>query len=138
MEGLKTARDVVKFCEERDIELIQLWFVDILGQLKAVTITSQELSTALEEGAGIDGSSVEGFARIFESDLIAMPGTDWQQGDIFIQIQDIPLAGVSAAGLYHLQIGMYAYDSGQRVPIMVGGQMAGDRLLLEPVTVTLP
>jgi glutamine synthetase len=73
MEGLKTARDVVKFCEERDIELIQLWFVDILGQLKAVTITSQELGTALEEGAGIDGSSVEGFARIFESDLIAMP-----------------------------------------------------------------
>ena len=73
MEGLKTARDVVKFCEERDIELIQLWFVDILGQLKAVTITHNELATALEEGAGIDGSSVEGFARIFESDLIAMP-----------------------------------------------------------------
>jgi glutamine synthetase len=73
MESLKTAKDVVKFCEERDVELIQLWFVDILGQLKAVSITRHELATALAEGAGIDGSSVHGFARIFESDLIAMP-----------------------------------------------------------------
>ncbi len=73
MESLKTAKDVVKFCEDRDVELIQLWFVDILGQLKAVSITRHELATALAEGAGIDGSSVEGFARIFESDLIAMP-----------------------------------------------------------------
>jgi glutamine synthetase len=73
MDSLKTAKDVVKFCEDRDVELIQLWFVDILGQLKAVSITRHELATALAEGAGIDGSSVEGFARIFESDLIAMP-----------------------------------------------------------------
>jgi glutamine synthetase len=73
MESLKTAKDVVKFCEERDVELIQLWFVDILGQLKAVSITRHELATALAEGAGIDGSSVHGSARIFESDLIAMP-----------------------------------------------------------------
>ena len=73
MESLKTAKDVVKFCEDRDVELIQLWFVDILGQLKAVSITRHELATALAEGAGIDGSSVEGFARIYESDLIAMP-----------------------------------------------------------------
>jgi glutamine synthetase len=73
MESLKTAKDVVRFCEERDVEVIQLWFVDILGQLKAVSITRHELATALAEGAGIDGSSVEGFARIFESDLIAMP-----------------------------------------------------------------
>jgi glutamine synthetase len=47
--------------------------VDILGQLKAVAITLRELPTALAEGAGIDGSSVEGFARIYESDLVAMP-----------------------------------------------------------------
>ena len=73
MESLKTAKDVVKFCEERDVEMIHLWFVDILGQLKAVGITLRELGTALAEGVGIDGSSVEGFARIYESDLIAMP-----------------------------------------------------------------
>jgi glutamine synthetase len=73
MEGLKSAKDVVKFCEERDVEMIHLWFVDILGQLKSVAITLRELSTALAEGVGVDGSSVEGFARIYESDLVAMP-----------------------------------------------------------------
>lgn len=73
MEGLKSAKDVVKFCEEHDVEMIHLWFVDILGQLKSVAITLRELGTALEEGVGIDGSSVEGFARIYESDLVAMP-----------------------------------------------------------------
>ncbi len=73
MESLKTAKDVVKFCEERGVEMIHVWFVDILGQLKAVAITLRELSVALAEGVGIDGSSVEGFARIYESDLVAMP-----------------------------------------------------------------
>jgi len=73
METLKTAKDVVKFCEERGVEMIHMWFVDILGQLKAVAITLRELSVALAEGVGIDGSSVEGFARIYESDLVAMP-----------------------------------------------------------------
>lgn len=73
MEGLKSAKDVIKFCEERDVEMIHLWFVDILGQLKSVAITLRELGTALAEGVGIDGSSVEGFARIYESDLVAMP-----------------------------------------------------------------
>ena len=73
MESLKTAKEVVKFCEERGVEMIHLWFVDILGQLKAVAITLRELGTALAEGVGVDGSSVEGFARIFESDLLAVP-----------------------------------------------------------------
>ncbi|MGE5177648.1 MAG: glutamine synthetase family protein [Bacteroidota bacterium] len=73
MEGLKSAKDVVKFCEERDVEMIHLWFVDILGQLKSVAITLRELATAMDEGIGVDGSSVEGFARIYESDLVAMP-----------------------------------------------------------------
>jgi glutamine synthetase len=73
MESLKTAKDVVKFCEERGVEMIHLWFVDILGQLKAVGITLRVLAEAMAEGVGIDGSSVEGFARIYESDLVAMP-----------------------------------------------------------------
>ena len=73
MESLKSAEDVVKFCEERGVEMIHLWFVDILGQLKSVGITQRVLEDALSEGVGIDGSSVEGFARIYESDLIAMP-----------------------------------------------------------------
>lgn len=63
---LKTARD-------RKVRFVRLWFVDILGQLKSFTITDRELKHALLEGMGFDGSSIEGFARIYESDLIAMP-----------------------------------------------------------------
>ncbi len=73
MEGLKSKKEIVKFCEEKGVEMIHLWFVDILGQLKAVGITLHVLADALDGGVGIDGSSVEGFARIYESDLIAMP-----------------------------------------------------------------
>ena len=73
MESLKSTKEIVKFCEERGVEMIHLWFVDILGQLKSVGITLRVLQDALDEGVGIDGSSVEGFARIYESDLVAMP-----------------------------------------------------------------
>src|SRR5207248_8427636 len=73
MESLKSAKEIVKFCEERGVEMIHLWFVDIQGQLKSVGITQRVLSEALTEGVGIDGSSVERLARLYESDLIAMP-----------------------------------------------------------------
>jgi len=63
MESLRTTKEVVKFCEERGVEMIHMWFVDILGQLKAVGITLRVLAEAMEEGVGIDGSSVEGFAH---------------------------------------------------------------------------
>ncbi|MFW6134131.1 MAG: glutamine synthetase family protein [Elusimicrobiota bacterium] len=68
-----TKEDVVKMVKEKNVRFIKLWFVDILGQLKSFTIVSGELENALEEGMGFDGSSIEGFARIFESDLVAMP-----------------------------------------------------------------
>lgn len=58
------------------IQFVELWFVDILGQLKTVTITIDELEKAFDEGIGFDGSSIEGFARIFESDLILKPEPD--------------------------------------------------------------
>jgi glutamine synthetase len=64
---------VLRTIEERDIRFIRLWFTDVLGFLKAFTITSQELEGALREGMGFDGSSVEGFSRIQESDMIAVP-----------------------------------------------------------------
>ena len=55
------------------------WFTDILGILKSFAITVEELEGALEEGMGFDGSSIEGFARIDESDMVAMPDPDtWQ------------------------------------------------------------
>lgn len=64
---------VLRTVEERDIRFIRLWFTDILGSLKSVVMSPSELESAFEEGVGFDGSSVEGFSRISESDTIAMP-----------------------------------------------------------------
>ena len=64
---------VLKTAKEHDVKFIRLWFTDILGTLKNFAITSQELETALERGMGFDGSSIEGYARIDESDMVAMP-----------------------------------------------------------------
>jgi glutamine synthetase len=64
---------VLQTCKEKDIKFIRFWFTDILGQLKSFAVTVEELEGALEEGMGFDGSSIEGFARIDESDMIAMP-----------------------------------------------------------------
>ena len=64
---------VLQSAREHDVKFIRLWFTDILGQLKSVAITVEELPEALEEGVGFDGSSIEGFARVDESDMIAMP-----------------------------------------------------------------
>jgi glutamine synthetase len=64
---------VLTSCRDHDIKFIRLWFTDILGSLKSFAITVEELEGALDEGQGFDGSSIEGFARIDESDMIAMP-----------------------------------------------------------------
>ena len=67
---------VLKMVKEHDIKFIRLWFTDILGVLKNFAITTEELEGALEEGMGFDGSSIEGFARIDESDMVALPDPD--------------------------------------------------------------
>ena len=59
--------------KENDVKFIRLWFTDILGFLKGFAITVDELEGALEEGMGFDGSSIQGYARIDESDMIAKP-----------------------------------------------------------------
>jgi len=64
---------VLKKAKEHNIRFIRLWFTDILGVLKSFTITVGELETALSQGMGFDGSSIEGFARIDESDMVAWP-----------------------------------------------------------------
>ena len=64
---------VLNAAKEHHVKFIRLWFTDILGFLKSVAITVEQLEEALEEGVGFDGSSVEGFARSDESDMIAMP-----------------------------------------------------------------
>ncbi len=64
---------VLQSCRDQDIKFIRLWFTDILGSLKSFAITVEELEEALADGQGFDGSSIEGFARVDESDMIAMP-----------------------------------------------------------------
>ena len=71
-----TNQEILKIVKERKIKFIRLCFTDVLGFLKGFAITPDELPGALEEGMGFDGSSVEGFARIEESDMIAKPDTD--------------------------------------------------------------
>jgi glutamine synthetase len=67
------AEYVLKTVEERGIRFIRLWFTDVLGTLKSFAITAQELEGAFAEGMGFDGSSIEGFSRIQESDMVAIP-----------------------------------------------------------------
>lgn len=70
---IKDKEYVLKKVKEEDVRFIRLWFTDILGFLKSVTITASELEISLGEGTGFDGSSIHGFSRIDESDMIAMP-----------------------------------------------------------------
>lgn len=70
---MKDKEYVLKMAKERKVRFIRLWFTDILGFLKSFAITATELEKALEEGMGFDGSSIQGFARIDESDMIAKP-----------------------------------------------------------------
>ncbi|MEF9476254.1 MAG: glutamine synthetase, partial [Candidatus Mariimomonas ferrooxydans] len=69
----RTKQDVLKLVKQNDVKFIKIWFTDILGQLKSFAITSEELEGAFDEGMGFDGSSIKGFARIDESDMIAKP-----------------------------------------------------------------
>jgi len=69
----KTKEDVLKLCDEHNVKFIRMWFTDILGKLKSFAITRSELDDALVSGVGFDGSSIEGYRDIEESDMIAMP-----------------------------------------------------------------
>ena len=59
--------------EERDIRFVRLWFTDVLGNLKSFAISPEDLEEAFEEGIGFDGSAVDGFAALEESDMLAFP-----------------------------------------------------------------
>src|SRR4030065_1793501 len=72
----ETTQHVLRVAKEHDVKFVWLWFTDILGFLKSLSIGIREMETALQEGMGFDGSSIQGFARIDESDLVAMPDPD--------------------------------------------------------------
>ena len=64
---------VLRTLEERDIRFVRLWFTDVLGFLKSVAVAPAELEGAFAEGIGFDGSAIEGFARVYEADMLAKP-----------------------------------------------------------------
>ncbi len=87
MLNCQTLEDVKGVVKDKDISFIQFWFTDVQGMLKSFAITPSELDEGLTEGMGFDGSSIEGFARIQESDMIAKPDpttfqlVPWRVGD---------------------------------------------------------
>jgi glutamine synthetase len=71
---LEQQRDyVLHTVEERGVRLVRLWFTDVLGSLKSFAISPAELENALEDGMTFDGSSIDGYGRTLESDVLAMP-----------------------------------------------------------------
>ncbi len=64
---------VLRALEERDVRFVRLWFTDVLGYLKSVSVAPQELEGAFAEGIGFDGSAIQGFARVTEADMLAHP-----------------------------------------------------------------
>ena len=64
---------VLRALDERDVRFVRLWFSDVLGFLKSVAIAPAELEGAFSEGIGFDGSAIEGFARVYEADMLAKP-----------------------------------------------------------------
>ena len=71
---MPSVRDIVwEQISDYDVKFVKLWFTDILGFLKSFSIPVEELDKAMEEGIGFDGSSIKGFTRIDESDMVAVP-----------------------------------------------------------------
>jgi len=91
----KLAEQVLSKAADANVEFVNLWFTDILGFLKSLVITVDELPKALEDGMGFDGSSVEGFARIEESDMVARPDPS-----TFRLVPWEPVDGGATAGMF--------------------------------------
>src|SRR5881397_924046 len=78
---------VLRTLEERDIRFVRLWFTDVQGFLKSVAVAPAELEGAFAEGIGFDGSAIQGFARVYEADMLAKPDPStfqvlpWRTGD---------------------------------------------------------
>ncbi len=73
MVDFDSRQHVLQACRDHDVKFIRLWFTDILGILKSVAITTEELEHALIDGVSFDGSAIRGFARHDEADMIAVP-----------------------------------------------------------------
>ena len=81
---------VMRTVEERGVRFVQLWFTDVLGTPKHFDITPAELEDALEEGMTFDGSAIDGFSRVQESDMLAKP--DPKTFQLLPHADDTPVA----------------------------------------------
>ena len=64
---------VLRTIEDRDVRFVRLWFTDVIGTLKSVALSPAEVENAFTEGLGFDGSSIDGYTRISESDMLLQP-----------------------------------------------------------------
>ena len=96
-----TKEDIMELVQDEDVEFIRLQFTDMFGQMKNVAITASQIEKVLDNGCMFDGSSIEGFARIEEADMILYPDLDtlaifpWrpQQGKVARLICDVKRPG---------------------------------------------
>lgn len=102
--GFQSQKEILDFLEkEKNVKFVRILFPDVLGRVMSFSIPSEELESAFNEGKGFDGSSVEGFARIYESDLNIVPdpktfrvlpwnyelgGVVWKEAVVFGDIYD--------------------------------------------------
>lgn len=92
-----TKEEIIRLVEEEDVEFIRLQFTDMFGNLKNIAITSSQLARALDNKCMFDGSAIDGFVRIEESDMYLYPDLDtfeifpWrpQQGKVARMICDV-------------------------------------------------
>jgi len=75
-----TKEDIIRIIGEEDVKFIRLQFTDIFGMLKNVAITPSQMGKALDNECMFDGSSIDGFARISESDMYLYPETNTLSG----------------------------------------------------------
>ena len=91
---------VLHMVEERGVRLIRLWFTDVLGQHKSVAISPAELEKVFDEGLQFDGSSIDGFSRVQESDVLARP--DARTFELLPWAQDDEPSGLMFCNIEHL------------------------------------
>jgi len=100
LDAVRQREYVLRGVEERGVRLIRLWFTDVLGSLKSFAISPAELENALEDGMTFDGSTIDGFSRVQEADVLAVPDPDtfeilpWSEHDapearVFCDIFDL-------------------------------------------------
>ena len=74
--GTYTKKMILNMVEEEDVEFIRLQFTDMFGTMKNVAVTAKQLEKALDNKCMFDGSSIDGFVRIEESDMYLYPDLD--------------------------------------------------------------